>query len=486
MLQHCFGIKHKDSEGWYGLPGIPHNNDTRCAYCATKLNDMNIETEFMTGNHYCNCDSAKDMRLSSLTYNNMEFQVWDITKTFPLIVTPMFEKERLDGTFVLEIPNNLEYCVKIIPHLAPDQYYSFAMQVGDKKIKIENGKDLYYSTETSVDGFETGKYSTFKYSYFDDMQVKTGRVPRELMDEMGKTNTIYIHVKLHTRVQKSKVYSSHNIWQQRNELINCNFCGKSYNRNMVHGACARRNGFGKSSFGSYNSRNNINTLGSLEHDGGYRGMHEADSGSEESNEFSLFSTSTTTTVLPRLKSKSLDIGKGVTSDSASKYNNSVALSYTHDTFPVIKEFDVVIKLLCIDEINKIKNSQVPVITMPNENFITHEANIIRENNLVAQDEIKETKEFRETNNLAVQLVRQPEYNEQDLKNYLDGLTDTYVISRKKVIINEIKVENNKADTKKDDDICISPVELPRDRVELDDFSFGDSDDDEFPYHTTTV
>ncbi len=168
----CVGKKNyavaKDTN-WYGFNALPIAEDTRCEYCYRHLRMLGAQGNMFEVAHYTHidCDSMTDPVLSMLEVDGFRLQVTTPDQKVPFLIHPTSGASRRNGTLVVELPEKTKYAITIDPQVSkqlPNSklYYNFMMKVGDREVKINDGKPIYYRDRTTVHGFSTTDAFEFK------------------------------------------------------------------------------------------------------------------------------------------------------------------------------------------------------------------------------------------------------------------------------------------------------------------------------------
>jgi hypothetical protein len=126
---------------------------------------------YSLGSHgpHINCDSLNDDRIAALVFQNFRFQVTTPDGQAPFLVNTESADLRRRGVLVAEMPEVQDYSISIEPKKQPifgssaDEYYTFEMSVGDRKVVVNNGTLIYYNNKTRVSSFRTGTSESFRF-----------------------------------------------------------------------------------------------------------------------------------------------------------------------------------------------------------------------------------------------------------------------------------------------------------------------------------
>jgi hypothetical protein len=143
---------------WYGFIDIPISEDTRCQYCYLKLQELKNQKKeemFRIASYPGNitCDSMTDDFLSSMNYNDFNFQIISDDKQIPYIIHDPNIDERSHGIFVVEMLKNDKYGIQIDNRRRSKTYYTFNMKVGSRDIVINKNQVIYYNNKVFISGF---------------------------------------------------------------------------------------------------------------------------------------------------------------------------------------------------------------------------------------------------------------------------------------------------------------------------------------------
>lgn len=209
-LNRCVGKRNyhlSSATNWFGFNDRPISRDTRCQYCATHLKMIGEANLYGLASHssQIDCDSLDDAVVSKLDYNNFLFSVRSPDGQTPFLVHPEKADARRHGVLVVEMPEVQDYAVEIDPRRSAfdaDNYYTFDMSVGDRKVVINDGRLIYYNGKTKVSGFTTGTNDSFRFV----AEKRRGDFAGESGINAPNTNLITIRVQTFRRERPRRLF----------------------------------------------------------------------------------------------------------------------------------------------------------------------------------------------------------------------------------------------------------------------------------------
>lgn len=361
----CVGKKNYDKcldTTWYGFSDKPISQDTRCEYCYNKMKELNLadtSTRFMyklvTPSNMIDCDTLSDDSVSAMEYKGFLFKVLNNTQDTPYLVHTPKSNNRLNGVYVVEMPETTDYCIVIDNEKSnrftdSNIYYTFEMSVGDKKVVINNGQKIYYNGRVVVSGFETGKNNNFIF-----VANKPG-VSQESSNQDPNSNIITIKVNLYYRKYKNTVsYSSR--------------CGLEFGSGRG-GIPEYRGSAGRSNSSSTQGRKKYSKKGAASGKSlGSTNQHREEEDTETCTD--LFSDN------PSYGATS-SVFNGRT-EQGNKYVDKVNTVSTEDTFELYDGFTAIIQLIHVDSKNSIE-SKLEKIKKEQDNLLEQQRMLLLDKN----------------------------------------------------------------------------------------------------------
>jgi hypothetical protein len=149
----------------------------------------------------CNCDYPKRNEKYSLETNGLRVTIMskDGTTMYPKMKNDL---ANLNGVVHISVPTTREYII-VVDNLndSENSYLSFKSgSVGDKKITINDGRLIYYTSNIEIKGFKTGTNDSFMFISQCQQEKEEGKV----LEGENITNVIKLTVKKWDRKKKAE------------------------------------------------------------------------------------------------------------------------------------------------------------------------------------------------------------------------------------------------------------------------------------------
>lgn len=222
ILRYCSGFHgSKVNKDWTKISDGTHHNKYICPFCkyVRKYKGPCQLLSSQDIGRFTVCESiAKDSSYTVFSRDGtFTVQILTKDKKSPFYInapmdTIVTRANTMTGAGVFLLPTQAEYGIKISfargdDHMDRDMYFDIkSITFGDdKKVEINNGKTIYYLTETTVSGMKTGSKESFKFYSPSDYELK--ELPNDVPDHLSQHNLITIKLQKHKRIRKQEPQS---------------------------------------------------------------------------------------------------------------------------------------------------------------------------------------------------------------------------------------------------------------------------------------
>ena len=225
----CPGSKRvSDARTWYTPPGKSTSQCTICEECFNKyIKGTKDEFNFGEYSHLnsCNCDYETYDDKVGFKQNGIKVTVLN-AKTGQNYNIVENEMANLNGVIHVVLPTCTEYMIRI-NNLNNDgcNYFTFESGfVGDKKIIINNGTQIYYPSKLEIKGMETGTNNSFMFMSQSNQEKYEGRQ----LEGENFSNIIKIKIKQWRKKVYKNFYETRCIDYESPRFMDCRSSESSF------------------------------------------------------------------------------------------------------------------------------------------------------------------------------------------------------------------------------------------------------------------
>lgn len=193
-----------DDRPWFVLNGLQPSKCTICPECYYKyantlLKGVSCTTYGGTRIGSFNCDFANELWNNTISVAIKDPRVKGARKLYPIAPVTTTE-DRNAGYAKVALPTASPYAIEIKKWTPdPDVYFTIEeCKVGDDKVKINGGKQIYYPDSCDIEGKETGAKGGFLFLSLTGTERKEGKT----LPGYNAANIIKLSVKVWRKKEK--------------------------------------------------------------------------------------------------------------------------------------------------------------------------------------------------------------------------------------------------------------------------------------------
>jgi hypothetical protein len=209
IINSCYGRRRGGGYGdWYHPKNVLPEKITYCKFCVDNslVNNIEIEKKYL---YRCNCDAFNEKYY--LESNKFYLSIIDSKNgtPYPLLLN---KEANINGVMHVDLPTCTKYNISI-SNTDDELYYTIeSAYIGNKKIIINNEKEIYYSpnSDFEIEGFKTGADGKFLFISPSKKDLDDGRQ----FDGLNESNVITLTLQKRRRISKPQSYFIHNEYSE--------------------------------------------------------------------------------------------------------------------------------------------------------------------------------------------------------------------------------------------------------------------------------